>query len=698
MKKVLLCFLLLFCLVGCTKDNPTNYEQILNEFVNSLSIPEELDHNLDLKSSYEYQGYNIEAIWTSSDSDFLTNSGVINQDDEDNFVSLSLELKLNDISIYHTYDITILAIDNSVIANEILDLINIPNEITNNISLVDVVNYKDKNYHVSWGSSNEDIISSDGKIKYFDSDQNVILTARISYNKIKYTREFKVVLKAFDTTDMKQYLNSLNIPKELNENISLDTKYINNNITYSVTWESSSKDILSNEGIMGKVYVDTDITLVCTISIDNIKIQRTFNVTVLKQSFEQLINSIIEETKIQAIITNNIFLPLTINDIVNCEWKSSNQEVITNEGIINTNISSPTAVTLSAVFSIGENIMTKEYNTIVSPIKHLYKTNKFEGTLNNIKVNDLGKLVLEDNATEGTFISEEYEHSGFYEAVATWNAITSQNATCELEVSIKVGDKFSDYVSYGIWGLGLKNKCVDQSNSLIKLNDDEIKVLNNKTATGFRYKITLRRNNIATASPIVSLVSVAFNIKDYNYDVDNALIGSGVQYDVPKLYQHDVPTIGNSICSITSSTMLLKYKGHDFSNINKLEHEYIAGLFKDYGNDIFGNWVYNCVGMGSYGEISYVKRFFSTNEFLYSLQEVGPMAASIAGSVNYTKIANNEKGSYKTNGHLIVVTGFEIIDGNTNIYINDPNVNGVAVKMTLSDFLNVWRNVSYIVE
>lgn len=698
MKKVLLCFLLLFCLVGCTKNNSEQYKQILNEYLETITIPEQLDHNLDLQSSYEYKSYVINAVWTSSDPDFLTNSGVINQDSEDNEVSLALELQLNNISVYHTYDITILAIDNSVIANEILNLISIPNEVSSNISLVEVVSYKDKNYHVSWESSNENIINSNGEIKYFDNNQDVTLTAKISYNKEKYTREFNVVVKAFDTSIMKQYLNNLNIPEEVNENISLDTKYTNNNINYSITWESSNKEVLSNDGIMGKVLVDTNVTLTCTISIDNISIQRVFNIKVLKQSYEQLLNSTVEELNIQSIITNNVYLPLTINNIVNCEWKSSNQEIITSDGIINTNISTPTAVTLTAVFSIGESVMTKEYNCVISPINHLYKTNKFEGTLNNIKINDLGKLVLEDNAIEGTFISEEIEHSGFYEAVATWNAITSTKATCELSVSVKVGDKFSDYVSYGVWGLGLKNKCLGQSNALIKLNEDEIKVLNNKTATGFKYKITLRRDNVNTTSPEVSLVSLAFNINNYTYDVDDALIGNGVQYDVPKLYQHDVPTIGNSICSITSSTMLLKYKGHDFSKINKLEHEYIAGLFKDYGNDIFGNWVYNCVGMGSYGEISYVKRFFSTNEFLYSLQEVGPMAASIKGKVNYTKIANNEKGSYNTNGHLIVVTGFEIIDGNTYIYINDPNVSGVAIKMTLNDFLNVWRNVSYIVE
>ena len=59
--------------------------------------------------------------------------------------------------------------------------------------------------------------------------------------------------------------------------------------------------------------------------------------------------------------------------------------------------------------------------------------------------------------------------------------------------------------------------------------------------------------------------------------------------------------------------------------------------------------------------------------------------------------------AYKHNENFEVVsildgTVIEITDNETYIYINDPNVNGVAIKMTLADYLNVWRNVSYIIE
>ena len=144
--------------------------------------------------------------------------------------------------------------------------------------------------------------------------------------------------------------------------------------------------------------------------------------------------------------------------------------------------------------------------------------------------------------------------------------------------------------------------------------------------------------------------------------------------------------------------MLLKYKGYNFTDKNPLEHEYLASIFYDYGNKIYGNWVFNCVGMSSYGERAYVKRFFSVNEFLYSLQEVGPMAASIKGTVKYYSLTQNNSSSYTSAGHLLVVTGYEITPSATYIFINDPNVSGVAIRMTLPDFLNIWRNVSYIIE
>lgn len=103
-----------------------------------------------------------------------------------------------------------------------------------------------------------------------------------------------------------------------------------------------------------------------------------------------------------------------------------------------------------------------------------------------------------------------------------------------------------------------------------------------------------------------------------------------VVYDVPKLYQGAVPVIGNSICSATSTTMLLKYHGFHFSSFDaEYEHRYIASIVRDYGNNIYGNWVYNTVTMGGYGLNSYVARMYSVDELIYHLAHVGPVALSV---------------------------------------------------------------------
>ena len=178
------------------------------------------------------------------------------------------------------------------------------------------------------------------------------------------------------------------------------------------------------------------------------------------------------------------------------------------------------------------------------------------------------------------------------------------------------------------------------------------------------------------------MIALAIEMSNYTYNVDISSLPKEVKYDVPKLYQHEVPSIGGIICSATSSTMLLKYKGHDFSDKAQYEHEYIAGIVLDHGNNIYGNWVYNTIGMSSFGETAYVKRFYSYEEMLHCLATTGPIAASIKGTT-ITSVR-----TYTTAGHLIVVTGYKIEGNNITIYVNDPNIVGVAVEMTLQNFLN----------
>jgi hypothetical protein len=140
--------------------------------------------------------------------------------------------------------------------------------------------------------------------------------------------------------------------------------------------------------------------------------------------------------------------------------------------------------------------------------------------------------------------------------------------------------------------------------------------------------------------------------------------------------------------------MLLKYKGESFKEFDaEYEHRYMASIVRDYGNKIYGNWVYNTVAMSGYGYDAYVARFYSINELVEHLATVGPCALSVKGQMT------SDQKNYYTNGHLIVAIGYEIKDnGEIVIVCNDPNVSVVTCRYSLTVMNNTWRNVVYVIE
>lgn len=699
MKKFLFLFFYFFLfLVGCSSPKP-NDQEILTKFAESIIFPNETINDLDFKTSFEYNGHTINAEWISYEEDFLTNEGIIFRSYDDINVSFYVLLNLNNAYIEKHFDITILAFTDDEIAENIFNQIILPKEIKTDIDLKKYIKFNEKNYKISWESSDEKILSNSGEVFYHTEDKNIFLTASIISNNTTYSHKYDILIQAFDTTDMLNYLNSINFPDKINESLNLPESIEINSINYNIIWESSDETILDNNGNIGLCYNDTIINLKATISIDNVSLSKDFKIYVEKMNKEQLISLIKNKILLPNVISGDVFLPTVLEDNISGTWISSNDSIISNKGIINNSISMPTDVTLTFTTNIGGEIMTIDYNTIIQPLNHFIMVNTFNGDKENLIINSEGKLLLDDNKLQGTYYSNEISTHDFQELVPTWCSISSKESTCELQISVKVNGIYSEYISYKPWGLGLKNSLNSQNNNLVKLVEDEMKILNNKSANGIKFKLILKRDTISSPSPIVSLITFALNSTNYIYEFDNTLLKNSVRYDVPKLYQHDVPSIGNSICSPTSCTMLMKYKGYNFFNMGyNYEHEYFARTVYDNYNNIFGNWVYNCVTMSAFGERAYVKRFFNTNEFLYSLQEVGPMAASIKGTVYYYNMSTNTNGQYTTGGHLLVVTGYEITDNETFIYINDPNVRGVSIRLTLNNFLNVWRNVSYIIE
>lgn len=337
----------------------------------------------------------------------------------------------------------------------------------------------------------------------------------------------------------------------------------------------------------------------------------------------------------------------------------------------------------------------------ISSNSHLIidKAINFNGEYKNTELTD-GKIVLKEGFLDGSYESKEYDVLAFSEAVGSWNCITSKTKTAELQVSVCVNNKWSKFLSYGQWGLGKENYYYNDGDEIADIKVDEIIIKNDLLADKIKYRVILKRCDINEQSPELSLVALTFVIPNYSYPVDATSLPSNVDYDVPLLYQHDVKKVGNVICSATTSTMLLKYKGYDFTKEAKTyskveewgeyEHGYIATLVADPGHNAptYGNWTYNMAVIGALGETAYYSKMYSWEELQYHLANFGPVGIGIRGNF----------GIYTSSGHILVCRGYRIEKGQTTVLCNDPNVKGVYYEVPLEIFKGAWRGSAYIVE
>ena len=321
-------------------------------------------------------------------------------------------------------------------------------------------------------------------------------------------------------------------------------------------------------------------------------------------------------------------------------------------------------------------------------IKDANTLSKFD--TKNLKL-EKGYLVNIDKNHMGEVVSPIVNTLEFPKCTCSWSAITNEIDTIEVFIQIRVGEVWSDFFTYGLWGLGKDNFYYNQECDCAKIDVDEVIAKNGK-ANAFRFKCELYNN------AKLDLVCVSLKLDDYKTHVNCKYLPSILQYDVPKLNQNMVPVIGHEMCSATTSAMLLKFMGMDFSDKDsEFEHRYVAKLVADPGHNspTYGNWVYNTAAMSSFGFTSYVARVYSWEELKYHLAKIGPVGLSIKG----------DTGLYKTGGHLLVVKGYKVLDGITYVTCNDPNINSrfgeglfVEYDYPLETFMSFSRGVIYVIK
>lgn len=554
---------------------------------------------------------------------------------------------------------------------------------------------------ITWESESPDYITSDGVITRGEKDKTITVKAIFSDGKKEKTYNFDIkVLKLEDLTILNNVLAGFEFdPTINNRKVYLKSNFSTKYTVISSKWESSDPLVMDNQGnLINYPEEKTIVTFTLTLTLNKDSVTKTFDVTVPVLDFNEKVKLALESCDINTIVTteHHILPTLFEYDIVG-SWTSSDEAIITSDGIVKVTDGCK-IVKFTLILTLGEDSMDKEFEFIINNKSHLIINKSYDfanANMINCHLED-GVLVLDDDAVSGTYESNEIPTLAFKSLLPTWNAITSTTATVRFFIKGYVGSAWSDYIYYSKegWGYGLQNASYDQTNSLVKLSDDEFIVLNNKTATKAKYKLELKRNSLSDASPRVSLVSLALESSEASYNGKSFdELPKDVCYNVPKLYQRAVPTIGGSICSATSTTMLLNYKGLSFKEFDsQYEHRYMAGIVKDYGNNIYGNWVYNCVTLGSFGYYAYCERMYSQLELCNHLAYVGPVAISVKGTMT------SNRTSYTTGGHLLVIKGYHYEDGVLTFYANDPNVAEVDCTYSSQIITNTWRNVIYAIE
>lgn len=691
-------FVLLF-FSGC-HNVPRDINQIADLIVEEIVLPEEASEKLDFKSSYRVKGIDVEVRWIPGDEATISVTGEVTKGLATREVDIEIEVILDDNRVTrYLGKVMVPTLTDQELLDYLKATLDVPEEAEDHISFPDRCEVAGTAATLAWHSDNANAISDNGTIRFREYDQYVNFqvdvtteygTRRLNWGEIKVpgrTAEEHIEIVA----DM------IVIPETISADLPLPSILEN----VRISWESSDEGALKIDTLQKKAVwkfneFDRDVVLTAYFFYDTTVVEKEYHVRVLTIPPAERMEMAFDSVSLPDIVKSRLSLSTEFAYGVTGEWTSDKPTVISPDGNV-TLVDTEQTVTLTLILHSGNETMSREYIVTTDTID---KNEKFINLhylvdyATDIDLQDNAYLVLQDDRIvlqpgilEGVYESPVYRTNPFKSLVGSWAAISSTKATVELRVRVRVEGTWSSYLTYSQFGLGLNNAMIpNQAGGVAKMSQDELIVNNNKKADAFQYQVILRRKAAIDESPKLALVAAALEIENYQYTVDISGLPEKVDYDVPKLNQNVVPVIGNSICSPTSSTMLLLYKGHQIDGT--YPHQNIAQLFMDYGNNIYGNWVYNTVGMSAFGEKSYVKRIYSFEELQYHLVNVGPVALSIKGST----------GRYTTNGHLLVVKGYDMSNGKRVVICNDPNLPEVTYEYDLNTFLSFTRNVIYVVE
>jgi uncharacterized protein YvpB len=297
-----------------------------------------------------------------------------------------------------------------------------------------------------------------------------------------------------------------------------------------------------------------------------------------------------------------------------------------------------------------------------------------------------GFVTLIENIKEGYLETPVIETEKFSEISPSWNSNTEENSSVELFIKLRIENEWTPYISYGIWSTNGKNLGIKDhySDELIRVTEDRIFVKNGRFGDAAQIKVMLRGNN-----PRLRLIAFSTDGGE-----DESVEGNYLRViqNVPLISQlASGHKDAHVICSPTSLTMALKYHGKD------VDLDQVTRGTLDSGNDAYGNWPQNVAFAGEQGMRAYTKKCKSINPVKNFIARGIPVVASVC--MKEKEMLDGAISAFPS-GHLMVVVGFDIIDGIEYVVVNDPAANSnteVRKYYRLDQWVKVWRYYIYAV-
>ena len=281
----------------------------------------------------------------------------------------------------------------------------------------------------------------------------------------------------------------------------------------------------------------------------------------------------------------------------------------------------------------------------------------------------------------GTMVSPEVPmRAPIDHLIASWNATTPPGTWLQLRVRVRLPTGLSGWYRLPIWSSDpatVKRHSVKvAADDTGYVDTDTFELRNQKTATSYQLGVTLFSATGAN-SPSVNLVAAVASrdLPGYPTLPPNPR-ANGVNLAIPQrsqeLPEYKKPEYqpygggGEVWCSPTSTSMVMEYWSQVLSEprLNQTVPDAAIGCY-DWVYKGTGNWPFNTAYASTFGLSGYITRFYSFSHAAPYLTAGVPLIISIAfkpGELPGAPIS-------KTNGHLIVVRGF---DKNGDVIVNDP--------------------------